>query len=155
MPRKTKPKEDVRPWREGDEDVKDHQARSLVSLVRAGVEQGAAEAQTGTTLAALRADGSLTAATKSLLARAENAGILKDTDRRAIANARLVELAMQDDDIRVAATAARALLGVEGPKVAVQFNNIIRDKAVVDSLRSLGILELEESEEVIDATDHE
>lgn len=146
-------KEDVRPWREGDEDVKDHQARSLVSLVRAGVEQGEAEQKVGTTLSALRGEGGLTNATKGLLSRAENAGILKDSDAKTLARARLVELTMQDDDLRVSATAARALLGDSKANVAVQFNNIIRDKAVVDSLRSLGILEVEESEEVIDATD--
>lgn len=123
---------------------KEGSAKRLLDLVKEGKTQAEAEQAVGTTLAKLKKSGELTAVTMSLIARAEETGLLKtDESIKKFAKARLIELASQDEDLGVAARAAKTLL-TDGVKIAVQINNnAVRDEKVLKSLQSLGIMEVE------------
>jgi hypothetical protein len=121
--------------------MSDSKAKRLVDLVKAGTPQKEAEEIAGISLAFLKKADSLKKSTLSLLERAEATGLLKDVEaQRQLAKARLIELAMQDEDLGVAARAARALLGTD-VKIGVGVQIINRDAKVVESLRSLGVIE--------------
>lgn len=124
--------------------IKEGMAHRLLDLVGKGTAQEEAEKEAGITLDILRKDPTgLQTHTRALLERAEATGLLKTPEQTArIAKARLLELSMQDGDLRVATAAAKALLGVDGIKVGVQVN-VLRDEKVVASLKSLGIEDVE------------
>ena len=107
-------------------------------LEQGGTVEEAAEAA-GLTLAALRQGGKLAKSIQELLERAD----LDDRVRKKLGKARLVELAMQDGDLKVALGAAKVISGEGVPGVAIQLNhNLVTDPDVLESLKTLR-LELE------------
>ena len=112
------------------------QAKSVKKVLEAGgtVEEAAQAA--GLTLSELRQTGTLATTIKALLDRAD----LDDKTRRQVGKARLTELALQDEDLKVALGAAKVISGEGTPGVAVQINqNLLADPEVRESLRSLQI----------------
>jgi hypothetical protein len=105
------------------------------ALEKGGTPEDAAHAA-GITLTQLRQQGKLAATIKALLDRAD----LDDKTRRQVGKARLTELALQDDDLKVALGAAKVISGEGVPGVALQINqNLVTDPDVLDSLKSLQI----------------
>jgi hypothetical protein len=105
------------------------------ALEKGGSPEDAAHAA-GITLTQLRQQGKLAATIKALLDRAD----LDDKTRRQVGKARLTELALQDDDLKVALGAAKVISGEGVPGVALQINqNLVTDPDVLDSLKSLQI----------------
>jgi hypothetical protein len=108
-------------------------------LEQGGTVEEAAHAA-GLTLTALRQTGKLAKSIQELLERAD----IDDRVRKKLGKARLVELAMQDGDLKVALGAAKVISGEGVPGVAIQLNqNLVTDPDVLESLKSLKI-ELEE-----------
>jgi hypothetical protein len=113
-----------------------------VILEKGGTPEQAAES-VGMTLAALRQCGALVASIRGLLDRAD----MDDKVRKKVGRARLVELAMQDEDLKVALGAAKVISGEGVPGTAIQINtHLVTDPQVLESLRSLQI-EIEGNEE--------
>lgn len=121
-----------------------YQAKKVSKVLELGgtVEEAAQVA--GLTLRELRQSGKLAKSIDELLARAD----LNDLTRKKLGKARLVELAMQDTDLKVALGAAKVISGEGVPGVAIQLNqNLVTDPEVLESLRSLKIeMEGEKSE---------
>ena len=104
-------------------------------LEKGGTVEEAAEAA-GLTLAMLRQAGKLSKSIQELLERAD----IDDRTRKKLGKARLVELAMQDGDLKVALGAAKVISGEGVPGVAIQLNqNLVTDPDVLESLKSLQI----------------
>ena len=104
-------------------------------LEKGGTVEEAAEAA-GLTLTALRQTGKLAKSIEELLQRAD----LDDRVRKRLGKARLVELSMQDDDLKVALGAAKVISGEGVPGMAVQINNnLVTDPDVVEALKTLRI----------------
>lgn len=120
------------------------QSKTIATILsKGGSVEDAADA-VGLTLRELRKMGALTTAVDALLKRAD----LSDNVRRKLGKARLVELAMQDTDLKVALGAAKVISGEGTPGVAIQFNqqNLVTDPEVLESLKDLKI-ELEKEGE--------
>jgi hypothetical protein len=114
----------------------------FVVLEKGGTPEQAAEAA-GMSLAALRHAGALVSVIRGLLDRAD----MDDKIRKKVGRARLVELAMQDEDLKVALGAAKVISGEGVPGTAIQINtNLVTDPGVLESLKSLQ-LEVEGNEE--------
>jgi hypothetical protein len=121
------------------------QAKSVKkALEKGGTVEEAAQAA-GITLRELRQTGVLARSIKELLERAD----LDEKTRKRLGHARLVELAVQGEDLRVALGASKALTGEGTPGVAIQINqqNLLADPEVRESLKTLQIeLEGEKSD---------
>jgi hypothetical protein len=117
--------------------VHEHQAKTFVTLVEEkGLTPSAAAEEVGISLRELRNTGAVVQAVKKLLDRADMA----DGLRKRVGKARLVELALQDDDLKVAVTAAKVISGESTPQTNVTVGpNLIVDPDVLASLKSLGI----------------
>ena len=126
--------------------VNEAKAKKFVELVEGGEEPKKAAKEVGMTLKALKRSGMLARACRELLERVEEEKLLEKKTRETIARARLLELAMQDEDLKVALGAVKTELEVGKPSVAIQFNqNLVSDPGVIESLKSLQ-LEIEEDE---------
>jgi predicted Zn-dependent protease len=124
----------------GGETVQSAAAKEFMSLVEDGTPPTEAAAQVGMTLNELKRSGSLGRAVKETLERAKAEKLLaKDTEDQ-VARVRRLELMLQDEDLKVAATMVKSTLDVK-PNVAVQINNnaLLADPAVRESLQSLQI----------------
>lgn len=113
------------------------QAKTIATVLSKGGTIEEAAEEVGLSLVELRRVGVLTASIRGLLERAE----VDDRVRRRLGKARLVELAMQDNDLKVALGAAKVISGEGVPGVAIQFNqqNLVTDPEVLESIKSLGI----------------
>ena len=120
--------------------VPEMKARKFLDLVKSGKEPKEAAKEIGTTLAALRKSGALAKACREMIQRADEEKLLDKTVREKLVKARLTELMMQDDNIKVALGAAKAIqneLGVGTPLVGVQVNAPVKDIRVATMLKSL------------------
>jgi hypothetical protein len=71
--------------------------------------------------------------------------------RERLYKARVLELMMQDEDLKVAAAMVKEVrqeLGLGNPALQVQINNVVRDQNVVSALRALGLEEQGEDKDV-------
>jgi hypothetical protein len=131
--------------------VHEHQAKTFVTLVEEkGLTPSEAAEEVGITLRELRNTGAVVATIKKLLDRADMA----DSLRKRVGKARLVELALQDEDLKVAVSAAKVISGESTPQTNVTVGpNLIVDPDVLASLKSLGIPppKGEEDETIIEA----
>jgi hypothetical protein len=128
----------------GGDTVRDGQARQVLSLVNDGMPLKEAEAQVGVTLSSLRVSGSLHKVVRSLLEQAEEAGIAEELEQKKVARARLMELALQDEDLKVAVNAAGKMADTGSVKTQVntQINmqQNITNPEVMKALRNIGLL---------------
>jgi MarR-like DNA-binding transcriptional regulator SgrR of sgrS sRNA len=138
----------------GGETVREAQAKQLVSLIDSGVPQAEAEQQVGVTLNYLRGRGVLPKAVRGLLERMEEAQMVDRANQEALGRARLVELAVQDEDLKVSLGAAKELAGTAGPKVQnnTQVNIGQLTPEVMKALVSLGLAK-NEVKEITDGKD--
>jgi len=130
------------------ETVLEHKAKKFLDLIKGGKEPGEAAKEIGSTLGELRRAGALARACREVIQRAEEEKLLDTEVRKKLRKARLTELMMQDEDLKVALGAIKADQvehGVGGPMVAVQVN-LNRDERVVKALKSLQI-EVEDVQE--------
>lgn len=113
------------------------QSKTIATALSKGESVERAAEQAGLSLSELRKQGRLSETISELLKRAD----LSDMARRKLGRARLVELSMQDHDLKVALGAAKVISGEGTPQVALQFNqqNLVTDPEVIESLKSLGI----------------
>ena len=127
--------------------VGESRAKRFTDLVEAGMVVKKAAKTAGMTLQALKEAGTLAESCRNLLARTEADRLLEKKTRESVARARLLELMMQDTDLKVALGAAKAELDSgRGPGVAIQINNTLRyDPEVIKSLQTLQ-LEVEKDE---------
>ncbi len=117
--------------------VTENRTQKFIDLVKGGEKPAAAAEELGLSLATLRKKGVLAKACRELLDRTAEEKLLDKAKLDQLAKGRALELAMQDEDLKVALGATKALIG-NAPQVAVQINNNLRtDPAVVESLRSL------------------
>lgn len=113
------------------------QAKTIKTVLSKGGTVDEAADKVGMTLRELRQVGKLAETIRALLERAD----LDERVRRKLGKARLVELAMQDIDLKVALGAAKVISGEGIPAVALQFNqqNLVTDPEVLESLKNLKI----------------
>lgn len=129
--------------------VDEAKTKKFVDLVKGGEAPKDAAKEVGMSLRRLRETGVLATACRELLGRVESEKLLDKKTAEMITRARLLELMMQDDDLKVALGAAKAVVESHRPGMAVQINNnLITDPGVVESLKSLQIdVEAQEVEE--------
>lgn len=113
------------------------QSKKIATALSKGESVESAAEQAGLSLTDLRKQGRLSETISELLKRAD----LSDMARRKLGRARLVELSMQDHDLKVALGAAKVISGEGTPQVALQFNqqNLVTDPEVLESIKNLGI----------------
>lgn len=131
----------------GGETVKSQAAKTFMELVETGTSPKEAAAQVGYSLTDLKRSGALGRAVQRVLEQAKQERLLeKDTEDK-VARVRRLELMLQDEDLKVAATMVKSTLDVK-PNVAVQINNnaLLADPAVRESLESLR-MDIEEEPE--------
>jgi hypothetical protein len=128
----------------GGDTVRDAQARQVIQLVDSGMPLAQAEQQVGVTLASLRVSGHLHRVVRSLLEQAEEAGIVEEINQKKVARARLMELALQDDDLKVAVNAAGKMADTGSVKTQVNVQNNVQNNItnpeVLKALKSIGLL---------------
>lgn len=118
--------------------VVEAKAKSFMELVDNGEDPKKAADKVGTTLRELKRSGALASVCKELVKRAQDSKLLDKKVRENVAKARLVELMVQDEDLKVALGAVKTELEVGRPFAAVQINNnLITDPAVIESLKTL------------------
>lgn len=131
----------------GGETVQTHAAKTFMELVETGTTPTDAAKQVGYSLTDLKRSGALGKVVARVLEQAKQERLLeKDTEDK-VARVRRLELMLQDEDLKVAATMVKSTLDVK-PNVAVQINNnaLLVDPAVRESLESLK-MDLEEEEQ--------
>jgi hypothetical protein len=121
-------------------------AKKFLDLVDEGAKPADAAEVLHVSLATLKTSGALGKAVSERLKRAKTEKLLAKGTEEDVARVRRLELMLQDEDLKVAATMVKSTLDT-GAKVAVQINNnaLLADPAVRESLKSLQIdIETEE-----------
>jgi hypothetical protein len=119
-----------------------------MDLVESGVPQTQAAAEVGYTVSSLKRNGALGRVIQNTLERVKAERLLEKETEDKVARVRRLELMLQDEDLKVAASMVKSTLDTK-PNIAVQINNnaLLQDPAVRESLASLQIdIESEEEE---------
>ena len=146
--------------------VREVQAKQMAELLEQGVPQKEAEEIVGITLKALREAGAMSRAVRSLAERAAEAGLANEKNQSKAARLRLMELALQDEDIKTAARAAAKIVDVDQKQALIQINtqvnntfNLPTDDQTLGALKELRLLmaadetkPTDDEENIIDAT---
>jgi uncharacterized protein with gpF-like domain len=128
--------------------VQEAAAKKFMDLVESGVPQTQAAAEVGYTVSSLKRNGALGRVIQNTLERVKAERLLEKETEDKVARVRRLELMLQDEDLKVAASMVKSTLDTK-PNIAVQINNnaLLQDPAVRESLASLQIdIESEEEE---------